>query len=267
MNIKTILFSLAFVLFNIIVASAQDFEVAPVVMKFEVEPGNIETRKLTIKNHSSHRQSYQLSLGDFQVLENGSKRSVKAGSTENSIIDWVTINPSFLDLNPNESAEVEVIMQVPTNRNETKWGFIYVQAIKEQAVGEGDKSLSAGVNVLPRINVVLTQSPKSNKSFAGKIKGLTEIEQKNETKRYAVTVENVGGKIIAGVVNFTLANLSTATENKFSKQQVTLYPGQKQVLEFDLPSNIAPGRYALAAIFDFGSKSALEGTQLMIEIP
>jgi len=246
---------------------SQDFEVAPVVMKFEVEPGGIETRKLSIKNHGSQRQAYQLSIGDFEVVEGNSKKSAKAGSTDATLVDWLTVNPSFIDLNPNEQATVEVIMRVPAGKSETRWGFIFVQAIKEQIPGEGDKSLSTGVNLLPRINVVVTQSPRSNKRFAGKIGNLALDKEKNDNSAYRVEVKNVGDKIINGSVNLSLANLKTAVENKFDKLPVTLYPGQSKVLEFNLPEGVEPGRYALATIFDFGSKSSLEGTQIMIDIP
>src|SRR6056297_1934855 len=89
---------------------AQDFEVAPVLVKYDANPGEIQTRTLTIRNHTPERQKYSLNLSDYEPDINGTKRKLEPGSSEHSLFNWININPAFVELNPNESAEVEVIM-------------------------------------------------------------------------------------------------------------------------------------------------------------
>ena len=46
---------------------SQDFEVIPVDLQFEVEPGNSESQKITIINHAAKETSFTLELFDRVV--------------------------------------------------------------------------------------------------------------------------------------------------------------------------------------------------------
>ena len=108
-----------------------------------------------------------LNLADYEVSEDGAKTAGEAGSSERSMADWLNINPSFVELNPNESAEVELIMTVPRTGFSTRWGMIQVEVAKEQIASEADKQLATGVVIIPRIVVLVKQSPRSNHELQG----------------------------------------------------------------------------------------------------
>ena len=44
------------------VSFAQDFEVSPVLMSFNAEPGEIQTQNINLINHSARPQKYLLEL-------------------------------------------------------------------------------------------------------------------------------------------------------------------------------------------------------------
>src|SRR6056297_3997253 len=86
----------------------QDFEVAPVLISFDANPGETQSQTLTVRNHSNERQKFALALSDYVFNDEGVKQAVEAGTTNRSLSAWLNINPSFIELNPNESGEVEL---------------------------------------------------------------------------------------------------------------------------------------------------------------
>ncbi|MCT4580955.1 MAG: hypothetical protein N4A35_06015 [Flavobacteriales bacterium] len=258
---------LSLFLFNIHIIKAQDFEVAPVVMNFEANPGQIQKKQMTIRNHANIKQSFTFNFGDYEIDESGKKVRKAAGTSKRSCASWITVTPNLLELNPNEERTVTVLMTVPKDGYATKWGMIYVQASTEQSGNDVDKQLATGIRVTPRIAVLVSQSPKTNQNYKGKIYNLKEVtSQKDSVKTFHVVVENIGDKIFEGSVQLLLADMTTAQETKYKPKKNRVFPGEKRTFELTLPNNITPGKYVLAAILNYGHGKALEGTQLLVEI-
>lgn len=250
--------------FNI--SFAQDFEVAPVLMKFTAEPGQSQTRVLSVRNHANSKQKFTLKLSDYTIDKDGNKKAVPAGSTERSCTNWMTLNPTFFELNPNESAEIDVLMNVPSTGNTSTWGMIIVQAVKEKSASQADKEMATGVVIVPRIVALVQQSPKSNTNYNGTIQNLKEITKEGNVQReFEVEVENTGDKVLDAKVSLALANIMTAEEERFDSEKVTVYPGSTRKITLKLPKAIATGKYALAAILDYGHRKPIEATQIMID--
>lgn len=246
---------------------AQDFEVAPVVLNFNANPGEIQEASVTIRNHANIRQSFTFNLGDFEVGQEGNKTRLPAGTSKRSCADWITVSPSFIELNPNEERQITVIMTVPKDGTSSRWGMIYVQASDEQSDNPVDKQLTTGIKVVPRIAVLVNQSPTTNQNYKAQIANLKEItEAKDSLRTFQVEVTNTGDKIIEANVNLVIANLETAAEKKFPKTMQRVYPGEKSLFTLTLPDGIGSGQHALAAILDYGHGTNLEGTQLLIDL-
>ena len=48
---------------------AQDFEVAPVILNFDANPGEIQQKKVTIRNHANTAQAFTFVIGDYQITK------------------------------------------------------------------------------------------------------------------------------------------------------------------------------------------------------
>lgn len=246
----------------------QDFEVAPIKLNFNADPGESQTRVVTVKNHSSKRSSFILSMGDYRINSKGSKEYLSASSTKTSIAQWITISPSFFDLNPNEEKEVSVSLQAPFDDFSSRWGVIYVRTTEEQTGFSADKVLSAGIGVSARIAIIVQQSPRSNVNISVKINRLQEIGQITDSIRtFTATIENTGEKITRCKVYLIASNLQTYKETQFEPIIFETYPKTAQQIELSLPNKLEKGSYALAAVLDYGSKTNLEGTQIIINVP
>ncbi|RMG81043.1 MAG: hypothetical protein D6707_05430 [Bacteroidetes bacterium] len=246
---------------------AQDFEVAPVVLNFSLDPGESETRKINITNHSSEKNTFELKIYDFEKTPDGKKQTLPAGTSSHSLADWLNVNPAMIELNPNETKSVEVTLSVPKGETGTKWAMIAVQQVKEQEFSEIDKKLAAGVIVVPRIAVVVTQSSKSNTNWAGKIENIQQVStEKDSIRLFKARVINTGDKIINGKVYLAVANINTGEEKEYPPVRVKLFPGESKEVTLQLKDELEPGRYAVAAIFDYAPNKALEGTQMIMDV-
>jgi hypothetical protein len=254
--------------FLFIQGRAQDFEVSPVVVQFETNSGESETRKLTVKNYYAVKQKFTLKLVDYTLDEKGLKQPAALGSTDRSLSNNLVVNPSYLELNPGESGEVELNMTIPKTDASTRWGMIQVQVSREKSSADADKNLATGVIVIPRIVVIVTQSPGNNANYQAKIEQFVEIDPNEKGYRtFEVTLRNSGSNIISGQLYLALANMATAEEKKYDSQEVTIYPDATKKVEISLPETIEPGKYALAALFDYGHQMPIEGLQIMISQP
>lgn len=249
------------------VGFGQDFEVSPVRLEFNAEPATNQTKTLNIKNHSGRKTAYTISISDFLVLSNGDKKTLPPNSSKRSCANWININPAFFELNPNEDISIQVSMLVPGEDYGAAWCMLYIQPSVEQTSWNADKKLGTGVTVTGRIGVEIYQSPRSNTNQSLKISNLIETTSSSAIYRtFSATVENLGDKVTKFKVYLLASNILTTEEKQFPTQELEVFPKMSRNVELILPNELIPGKYALAAIIDYGPKFPLEGAQLIIEV-
>lgn len=255
---------LAFIIFSFGLF-AQDFEVAPVALEFTLEPGESESKAVRVTNYSAKEYNFVLEIFDENYNGEQTERYLPAGSTPNSLAGWLTINPSYITLRPNESKMVDVTLSVPSNASETRWAVIGVRTAQERSIFEADKNLAAGVLVSPRIKVTVTQSPKSNLNFKAKIEKFALAGKTDEGfQTFEVTVKNSGNKTVTANLGLMVANIKSGKEFKEDQGGVVLMPGQAKSFKVQLNQVLPKGEYAIAAVLDYGKNSPLEVMQLML---
>ncbi len=247
---------------------AQDFEVSPVILNFNAEPGQTQTIPISITNHSNAKSSFSILLGDFVANKEGVLIAMPPASTEHSLVNWVSINPPFIEMNPNEQRQIIVSIQAPVGDYTTKWANIYVRSTAEQTALLADKELQTGLVISGQIVIRVYQSPKSNVNYRMKIMGLTEITTRSDTvRRFKANIDNLGDKISDCKVTLLASSLSTAEETKLQVIQFKSFPDSQQEIELQMKKDaLPPGKYALAAILDYGPQSNLEGSQMVIRV-
>ena len=246
----------------------QDFEVAPVRLDFNAEPGENQTKVINIKNHSNRKTSYIVVISDFLPTSDGKKQIMPPNTTRRSAANWLNINPSFFELNPGDQIPIQVSMLVPGDEFGAAWCMLYIQPSREQTSWDVDKALGAGVTVSGRIGVTVYQSPSSNRNHSIKVTSLREITDSNDEDRiFSATLDNLGDKVTMCKVHLIASNIITAEETQFPSFDVETYPRMTRNVEVKLPKGkLPPGQYALAVIVDYGPRFALEGAQIVIDV-
>ncbi|PLW98279.1 MAG: hypothetical protein C0593_06095 [Marinilabiliales bacterium] len=260
------LFVMAVLLCSSTIVKAQRFEVAPTRMDFNLEPGQNGQMMLNIKNHMDKKKSYSLVLSDWEVNEDGTVTYLPSGTSEKSCSDWITLNPPFFELQPNESRKIAVIMRVPDDpaAQSSRWSMLFVQEAKEQnETMSADKSTKAGVTINPSVGVYVFQTPASYNNVAATISNFRDVEKGSTV---AVDVKNIGDVLIKGKVYLIISDLQTAEETQLDPREFTILPGVSKTLELSLPENMAPGLYTLTAVLDYSPDKDLEGVIMDYEI-
>lgn len=121
--------------------------------------------------------------------------------------------------------------------------------------------------IVPRIVVLVQQSPRSNQNYRGTVSGLREITDDNRPSRsFEAILTNTGEKVLDAKVFLALANLQTAEEKQFNPTSVTVYPEQQRRVVLNLPEEPPPGQYAIALLMDYGHRAPIEGAQILLNI-
>lgn len=118
----------------------------------------------------------------------------------------------------------------------------------------------------PRIVVEVYQTSHGTGQLSAKIDQLREIESTSPGKRlFTALVTNNSDVIIPCKTYLIVSNMQTGKETIYPAVTFEANPKNTHRVTLDLPSDLAKGTYALAAILDYGSTSTLEGTQMVIE--
>ena len=247
--------------------NAQELEVSPGTLSFATNPGSSQTQQITLRNKGKTEQSFIFNLSDWLTDETGEVKYFNPGTTPRSCAEWITVSPALVTLQPNEQATINVTMLVPNDDPSTKWSTLFVQSAVEQTGAKAvDKDMALGMQLALRIAVTIYQSPTSNTLFKGSIEGLTEKIGDDNSRIYNSTVINLGDKVLNCKVYFTVSNLATAEEFTSTPIEFSLLPETNKKVSYTLDKQLAPGRYSVAAILDYGHGNELEGVQLEMEV-
>jgi hypothetical protein len=63
-----------------------------------------------------------------------------------------------------------------------------------------------------------------------------------------------------------VANIMTANERTAEPVKITVYPDNSRIVKLSLRDRLSPGRYAIAAMLDYGHRQPIEITQMLLEI-
>lgn len=253
--------------FNNLSLKAQELEVTPGTLMFTVNPGSSQTQQVFVRNKAKTEQSFIFNLADWLTDETGETKYFNAGTISRSCADWITVTPSLVTLQPNESVRVNVTMLVPNDNPSTKWAVLFVESAEEKTGPAAiDKDIQMGLKVSARIAIPIYQSPTGNTLYKGAIESLNESIADDNTRTFESLVVNVGDKILNCKVFFTIMSLETAEEFTTDPIEFSLLPESNKKVEYQLEKTLEKGQYSVTAILDYGHNEELEGIQLDIEV-
>ena len=248
------------------VSISQDFEVAPVILKFDANPGEIQEKTIHIKNYGNKIQTYSATLFDFKVVE-GIRVRAKKGSTNRSLEEYLRITPNLFKLNPNEDIYLNVVVTVPKDVLSTHWGYIDIGPAKEKENYVFDKqSLSTGIKIVPKIEILVTQSPKANVSYHSIIEDFIEVPSTIDSLRvFRTHIKNDGDKILRPNVHLEYGVYETAELIKLAGLEKTIYPGESVEFDLKINKNMIISKGQIALILDYGYNSKVQGSVIEVD--
>jgi len=252
-------------------SEAQNVTIAPSRLYYKVDVGGYKSQTVTITNSSKVNQSFSISFSDFEAPgTEGKSKFMEAGESQNSCSRWLSASPSFFEIAPGQSQQVQILLQVPNlpEANKVKWSAMKVKLTKEKQKAEMTDQNAVGMGVTETFQFVvhIFQSPPSVTFKSADIEGFREITTPNDTTRVlSLHVKNSGDAILDCASYIELTNLQTGNEERLKPFAFTILPGGARDVKFHLPV-LSTGKYSVLGVVDYGSKENVQAAELDIDV-
>jgi len=262
----------ALLLVNCISAVAQSVSLSPSRVYYKASPGETKKQVVHVTNNSEAKQSFTITFGDFSATgTDGKTQIMKAGESEHSCSAYMSASPSFFELAPGSSQDVEVIMDLPNlpEANKVKWGTMMLKLTKEKTEANTGTKDGVGMGILETFQFVvhLFQTPPSVTLKQAEIQDFKEIPVQNDSIRtLALITMNTGETILDCATYLEFSNLKTGYEHRTKPAAFTMLPGGGRQMKFTVPRDLPKGIYTVTAVVDIGSKDAVQAAEMDIEI-
>lgn len=246
---------------------AQDFEVAPVVLNFTATIESPQSINLYITNHDETPNTYILNFSDEYFGQDGERRYLEAGSTENSCYKWLSVDRQEVLVGPEQTGTIRITMapNSPVTSN-TKWMSAFVSIKKEKNADIfNNKSTEAGIKLIPRIAIKILQnfSEKSNVTFEiidstiffNKANNVLSLKFKNTTE----------GEVKQFKYFYSSYSETANKESQSVPTTTTLYPNQIKNISYNL-SSLGTGSHECLFLIDPGVLGTIKAIRKRITI-
>ena len=263
------LFAGIFFLFLLSKVSAQQININPSLIDFHLQNvGSSENQVVVITNNSTSRQSFELSLGDWNRKPDGSHEYFQPNSKPYSCASWIKLDKNFVEIEAGKSGEVTVTILAPNKPEELeamKWAMLFVQSANiKKPVTNGPNEAKASIQEIIRVGIHIYQTPASLTEASASAIGLTQNAK--QPKVYDFEVKNTGKVMITGNFHLEITNLATSAETILPVKTFPIFPGGTRIVPFELPADLKPGKYSILGVLDYGENYSLEAVEKNIEI-
>ena len=94
-------------------ASSYSIGITPLIMELQMYPGETQDYDVTISNNTFETMQANLSVGDFEIVENGKFVFLDAGTYEQSAAEWASLDDEQLTVKPVSYLKFKVHVKVP----------------------------------------------------------------------------------------------------------------------------------------------------------
>jgi len=253
-------------------ASAQSVSLSPSRLYYKAAPGETKKQVVHVTNNSDVTQSFTITFGDFSATgTDGKTQLMKAGESEHSCSHYMSVSPSFFELEAGKSQDVQVIIDLPNlpEANKVKWGTMMLKLTKEKKEANKGQSDGVGMGILETFQFVvhIFQTPPSITLKQAEIENFKETSAVGDSVRTLVLIaKNTGEAILDCATYLEFSNLQTGYEQRTKPAAFTMLPGGGRQMRYSVPKDLPKGKYTVTAIVDIGSKDAVQAAEMDMEI-
>jgi len=251
--------------------NAQSIAIAPSRLYYKVGLGDYKNQTVTITNNSGVKQSFTISFTDFEAPGTaGKSKFMGIGESENSCSKWLSATPSYFEIEPGQSQQLQVLMQVPNtpDANKVKWSAMRIKLAKEKTTPQQADANSVGMGITETLQFVvhIFQSPPSVTFKNAEITSFKEISAKTDTGRVlSLFVKNTGQAILDCASYIEITNLQTGLEERLKPFAYTVLPGGEREVQFHLPV-LQKSKYSILGVVDYGSRENVQAAEITLDL-
>jgi hypothetical protein len=246
----------------------EEITISPAQLYFNVDPGKEKTQTITIENKSNEPCSFRVKYQDFEINTKGDSEFHKAGSLENSISGFLSIDMETVTVAPESSVNLAITISIPDGHSSdaSSWGVLMLESVNDPKVNsnrdpanenQSAASLTMGVSVF--------QNPSGAEDNRVDITNLI-FEKKASNDNLHLKLKNRGDGISVCKAYISLTNLTTGEKSQIGGDRFTLLPGCRRSLEYQLSAKLPEGKYIAIGIIDYENDDDLVATELEFKI-
>lgn len=256
-----VLILMSVVFFN---AHGQKISTAPTRLNYKVSPGGSATGIITVTNNANMNQAFSVDFGDFDASRAGKSKFMEKGEMARSCADWLSATPALFELQPGESQQIRVVMDVPQDSTAliARWAVAYIRLNEERvATQDQGNDLIVNLNQSYRFGVYIFQTPPNAVYAKGEL-----IDFKQNDDQLILRLRNVGETFLKCNSYAEFTNLQTGEISRLKPKNFTVLPASNRDVTFIIPKDFAPGKYSVLGVLDYGNRDEVAAAELEIEI-
>ena len=255
--------------------------ISPSTMHINIRPGQSFTRDVRLKNETDKPYEFIVGFQDFEMSTAGKasmtftpgkddSEEVKSKGAKYGLSKHIVVTPNAFSLKPGEEIKLKVLVDIPDEEENyiAKWGIITIDQIYERPpLDPGDQPNRLAMGVIPTFGfgIFVYQNPPNVKINQLDIDAF-RMEKGEKSDRIVMQVKNVGDGITYCVSYLELMNMQTGSQQKLQSRNFTILPQHHRIFNYELPSNLPPGKYSAVGVVDYGHKEEIIAAELEFEI-
>ncbi len=233
-------------------------------------PGSNPTSSFTITNEGKTAVQASLAFEDWDRDDMGLNRFYAPGTQAGSCGRMVRVFPEAIRLEPRQSGVVRVMLVDADTARRACWSIVFVETREppSQAQRQITFSLRTGVKIYIELPTLAREGSVEDMNFQPHLRyedGGTRAVVDSTQKDAVVAFRNSGGVQLRAHGAMEIRRLDNSLVNKIDVDEIPVLPGARRLIRFPIPANLAPGRYVLLALLDYGGDELAAG-QLEYEV-
>jgi len=251
---------------------AQSVSVTPSRLYYKEALGAYKSQKIRITNNGAKTETFQVTFNNFGSEGNkGKTQIIKDESYTHGCSQWLSATPSFFELAPGVTQDVDILMQVPNvpEANNARWAVANVKLSKENRGGANGSNNETGMQILQTFQFLIHifQTPPTVTYKEAHITRFVDGGKSGNNEHMLVMeVENSGETILDCVPYLDLVNLKNGQSSRVKSKAFTVLPSGRREVRFFLPTALPLGKYSILGVVDYGSDSDLAGAEMELDL-
>lgn len=248
-------------------AYERGISVLPATLSFQAGQGMTDKKTVTVTNNTADTFQININTMDWERDSLGVHVYLPGGTSKHSCFSWVSYDKNFLVLPPGSSEVVTVTMTVPDSAeavSEMKWSMMVVGTGEEKMAPQKVGKLNVSINKKTGFGIHIYQTPPSLHNKEIKMLAFSKAPKGDS---YRITCQNTGGLQVRGTFTIELGSMETGEKITLGPQDIPMFPGQRRLVDFQLPKDLPKGKYSAVALIDVGDDDVpLEAAELEVEV-
>ncbi|MBA3705760.1 MAG: hypothetical protein H0W84_07615 [Bacteroidetes bacterium] len=247
--------------------------VSPSTLRFNVKPGSTQTKTIKVTNDTKRPHSFQVNFQDFGAGRDNKESIGVPVEYPNALSKYLVVSPTLVELKPRETKTISVTVDIPAGDATAiaMWTTLTLDQVTERSKletpGAASNTLALGITAGIGFGVNIHQNPPNVRVNNVEIQSLKYKKGEEKNKRSLVMqAKNTGDGIGYCLYYIELTNLLTGKQHKLRVKQFGILPKYEKEFDFELPKELANGKYSALAVLDFGNKDELQTAELEFTI-